>query len=1051
MKNEIFICLLLVFASLTAFPNEYECEIQTRSTVVSQQQEIKVKGSVSDEKGIPLPGVSIAVKGTTQGTITDSNGDFSLTVSSEAVILRISFVGYQTQEITVGKQRLIAVTLKEDVAKIDEVTIVAFGKQKKESVIASVDAVDIQKLKIHSSNLTTAFAGKIPGLISYQTSGEPGADNAQFFVRGVTTFGYKASPLILIDGFEVTSEDLARLQPDDIEGFSILKDASAAALYGARGANGIITVSTKSGREGPVRMNARIDVNVATPTQMLDLLDGVEYMKMYNQAYMSSHPQMGTWYDMQKIQSTSLGENPMIYPNINWYDALFKNSTVNTKGNINLEGGGKKATYYVAVGIDHETGLLKVDNLNNFNNNIDIKRFNIRNNVIFKLTPTTTLDTRVQGRFEKYNGPFRSASEIFAMVMDANPVDFPAKYEPDDAHLYSKYTLFGNTLTSTGGLKANPYAEMVRGYDNRDVSTITAMATLMQDLDFVTQGLKFQAKASVNTWSYYSGRRTFEPYYYSLEKYNQITGEYSLYNLNPTTGNSYLGDVIPVRDASAHYYYEGRLNWDRKYGRHSIGLMTVGIAEEFVLTAGNSTSIYETLPERNLGNSGRFTYDYDSRYFFEFDYGYNGSEKFRGKNQFGFFPSMGVAWLASNEPYWNRMKDAISLLKLKFTWGKVGNDAITQLRSDRFFYLSSIQAGGYLAGYQFGTSFTNAYPGYTILRYANPDISWEVSEKINLGLELGLFKDESLNFQIDLFREVRDKIYWERQNIPATVGLETTTISGNIGKVRSKGFDASIDYKHSFNNNLWMTGRANITYSTNKILEIDEKNYKDEYLKRVGHNVNQSWGLIAERLFVDDEEVKNSPEQAFGSYTAGDIKYMDINDDGVVNDNDRVAMGYPLVPEIQYGFGLSMGYKKFDFSFFFQGNARVSFYINPAGIAPFVNRRNAPAVVAKGAWSETNQDVHAFWPRLSTELMNNNIQQSSWWIRDGSFLRLKSVEMGWTFASFHKIGLQSGRIYLSGENLFVVSPFKLWDPEMGGNGLGYPINRKFNIGIQFTF
>jgi TonB-linked SusC/RagA family outer membrane protein len=1025
------------------------------------QQGIKISGSVYDDDNNLLPGVYVALKNTTQGTITDDRGEYTITVTNDSAVLVFSLVGFKTQEVTVGRRRIITVILQEEIQELEEVAIVAFGTQKKGSVISSIETVRVADLKQPSSNLTSAFAGRIPGIISYQMSGEPGADIAQFFIRGVTTFGYKSDPLILIDGFEASNEDLARMQPDDIESFSILKDASATVLYGARGANGIITVTTKSGREGVTKVSARLDVNIATPTKILEPLNGVEYMRLYNQARQSRYPELGQYYSEQKIQSTALGLNPMIYPNVNWYDAMFNKATVNEKANINVSGGGKVATYYVAGGFDHESGLLKVAALNNFNSNININRFHIRSNVIFKLGATTTLDTRIQGRFEKYNGPHESADNVFKMVMSANPVDFPPVYEPDPAHQFTKHILFGNTTLSGNTFKYNPYAEMVRGYKTKDENTISAQATLMQDLDFLTEGLKLQAKASVSTWNSNEGTRTYNPFYYTLETYNSITGDYTLYNLNPYNPNDNLGDVNPKRDGNARYYFEVRLNWNRQFGKHNVGLMTVGTAEENILTSGDNTSIYETLPERNLGNSGRVTYDYDSRYFLELSYGYNGSEKFTGSKRFGFFPSMGVGWLTSNEKFWEPIKNVVSLLKFKFTAGKVGNDAIAN-RSGRFFYLSDISAGNLNSYYTWGESFVNEYYGYIMNRYANPDISWEESTKYNLGLELGFLKGESLKLQVDVFKDVRDKIYWPRENYPATSGFEKT-VHGNVGKVASQGIDGSVDLQHSFNKDFWMTGRANFTYATNQVLEKDEPNYPNKYLKQVGHHSEQKWGLVAERLFVDEREIVHSPSQtAYGTYEAGDIKYLDVNGDGVVNDNDRIPMGFPKVPEIQYGFGLSAGYKGFDISFFFQGNARVSFFIDPGswntdnshlphGIAPFFERRNAPAIVGRNSWSETNPDVHAFWPRLSTDLHTNNFQTSSWWLRDNSFLRLKTVEFGYTLPKMEKLFLQSARIYATVENVFYVSSFKLWDPEVGTNGLGYPLNRRFNVGVLLNF
>jgi TonB-linked SusC/RagA family outer membrane protein len=1026
----------------------------------SYSQTIRLTGKVLDNFNEPLPGVTVTVRGTTNGAITDANGDFNISVSNDTCHLVVSFIGFQTQVINVGKQRVISVRMLEAATELGEVVVAAFGKQKKESVVASITTVQTKDLQIASSNLTAAFAGKIPGLISFQSTGEPGNDNAQFFIRGVTTFGYKSDPLILIDGFEASTNDLARLQPDDIDAFSILKDAAATGLYGARGANGIVSITTKAGQIGEkVKISARFDCNISTPTSMLELLDGVSYMRLYNEARLSRHNDamsqykddpnmitpMSNWYSEEKIRATMRGDNPMVYPNVNWYDMLMKDQTVNTKFNINLSGGGQVATYYVAAGMDHETGLLKVDNqdyLNNFNSNIDIKRYNIRSNVVFKLSKTTELDTRISGRFQKYNAPFRSASDIFNMVMSINPVEFPAVWTPDAKHADTRNTMFG----MVDPWLVNPFAEMVRGYTVTNENTISAQATLKQDLKSITENLKLELKASVSTWSASSQSRYYNPVYYALENYNTNTDLYSLYCLNPNeTGR--LGDVAGGRDGETHYYFEGRINWNRSFGSHNLGFMTVGIAEERILTNGANGSIYETLPERNLGNSSRFTYDFNSRYFLELSYGYNGSEKFDKSHRFGFFPSVGLGWVASNEPYYgNGLKNILDLMKFKFTYGQVGNDAIAG-RAGRFFFLSQINPGGGM--YSWGEDYLQRYEGYNVARYENPNIQWEVSTIANLGIELGLFK--GVNLQLDFFHNIRDKIYWQRNNIPQTMGYETT-ISGNIGKVKSQGIDGSLDYKRFFGNDIWVTARVNATYAKNEVLRTDEPSYKEDWLYTAGQPLGQQWGYVAERLFVDQAEIDNSPSQiTFGTYMRGDIKYTDVNKDGVINENDRIPIGYPTIPQLQYGFGASVGWKIVDFSFFFQGNGQTSFFINPSGIAPLVDRRNAPAIIARDSWSETNPDIHAFWPRLATYQVANNIQPSTWWLRDGSFMRLKTLELGYSPDFIKHFGITGARLYLSGENLLYISSFKMWDPEMGGNGLAYPINRRFNLGLQLTF
>jgi TonB-linked SusC/RagA family outer membrane protein len=1014
------------------------------------QETIDIRGHVTDTEGNDLPGAAVMIKGAevATGATSDVNGEYLLKGVPVGSSLEAQVIGFQSQtkKVTAGSN-VINFILVPDAEEMEELTLVAFGRQKKESVVSSVTTVNVKDLRVPAHNFTSSFAGRIPGMISWQTSGEPGADMAQFFVRGVTTFGYGNSPLILIDGFESSTDDLRRLQVDDIESFSILKDASATALYGARGANGILLIVTKSGREGPAEINVRVDSHVATPTKMIETVDAIEYMRMYNEATVTRNPDAGYYYNEQQIQSTINNENPMIYPNVNWYDELFKKTTINNKAVISISGGGNVAKYYIAGGFENENGLLKKDTRNNFNTNISINRVHLRSNVIFNLTKNTTLDARIQAEFERYNGPYNSATSVFGMVLNSNPVDFPAVYDPDYAHQFTTHTLFGSTIVN-GAIKQNPYAEMVRGYSSSNNDIVTAQATLNQNLDFITPGLKFEIKGSVKTSGNTSQSRYFIPFYYQWEGYNQVTKEYKLFCLNPHSSDA-MGDISAGTSRDASYYFEARLNWGRKFNNlHQVDAMVVTIAQENAnLVEG---SIFSALPSRNLGLSGRFSYNYDSRYFGEFVFGYNGSEKFDYKRRWGFFPSFGAGWIVSNEKWFESAKKVVNHLKLRATYGISGNDAIAGA-ADRFNFLSQIVKGG--AGYSWGELFNNYGGGYQILRYANPDITWEIGKKVNVGLEINMFGD-FLRFQIDAFKDWRSQIYQERENFAATTGLidPPLKIFGNVGKVETHGFEGSLDLEKNITKDAWVTGRFNFTYSVNKVTAKEEKNYRDRYLSAIGQSVNMQWGLVAERLFVDYAEIANSPRQDFGSYSAGDIKYKDINGDGVVNDNDRVPMGYPRgAPEFQYGFGLSGGWKNFDLSFFFQGNSRVSFFINPEGIAPLVDHRNAMKIVARDYWTETDPDAHAFWPRLSTTPIVNNTQISSWWLRNGTFLRLKTIEGGYTIKNLDKLFIKSGRIYFSIENVFYVSTFKLWDPEMGDSGLGYPPNRRFNIGLQLQF
>lgn len=1015
-------------------------------------QNLTVTGVVIDQEGIPLPGVTIRTPGATVGSITTIDGKYAITNLSPGDTLVYSFVGYQTERRPVSGNATINVILQPAQEQLEEVQIVAFQKQKKESVIASINTINPQELKLPPTNLTTALAGRMAGIISYQRSGEPGQDNAEFFIRGVTSFGYKNDPLILIDGLEVTANDLARIEPDNIASFSIMKDATATALYGARGANGVILVTTKEGRAGKARVSVRVENSVSSPTRVNRFLDGVDYMELYNRALRTRDNGALLYYSKDKIEGTRTGLDPMIYPNQDWYSELFRNSVMNRKANMNVNGGGEIAQYYLALSYNNENGLLKVDDLNNFNNNINIDRYNLRANVNMNITKTTEVAVKFYSLIDRYNGPVDDANAIFSSVMQANPVNFPKYYEKDEETQFLNHTLFGNK--GNGGYP-NPYADMVRGYRDRFTSTILSQVQLIQDLDFVTKGLEFRGMASIRSYSMNQSSRSFTPFYYGVSEINTEEGIiHELYQVQE--GTEYLNDPVVENQANSSFYFEGIFQYNRTISdRHDLGGLLVFTRKESLNTIAGSTA-YSTLPSRNLGISGRFTYAYDGRYLTELNFGYNGSEKFARNHRFGFFPSAGLGWVISNEAFFEGIKPVISNLKLKATYGLVGNDAISD-PSDRFFYLSDVNLNDGSRGYTFGEDFNVSYPGYVINRYSNPEVTWEVSQKANYGLELGLFN--VVDIQADYFTEHRTNIYMAREYTPLTMGL-TSGISSNIGEAYSHGIDASIDYQQFFSNDFWMTARGNFTYATNEVLKNGEPSYEYSYLSRIGHPINQEWGLVAERLFVDQAEVVNSPNQfnqpVEGSdlaYLAGDIKYVDVNEDGRIDDLDRVPIGFPTIPEIVYGFGVSSGFRNIDLSFFLQGVARESFFIDPASIAPFIDERNALEIIADNHWSIDNPDPYAFWPRLSTQAVQNNEHRSTWWIRNGAFLRLKNVELGYTLPDrlTDRIQVERFRIYTNGVNLLTLSEFKLWDPEMAGNGLGYPTQRVINVGIQISF
>ncbi|MDR2037547.1 MAG: SusC/RagA family TonB-linked outer membrane protein [Bacteroidales bacterium] len=1036
-----------------------------------QQQGIRITGTVSDDSGELLPGVNVVVRGSGQGIMTDINGEFLLSVPSDTSVLQFSFIGYQSQEVTVGQRRIIAVVLKEEAASIDEVTIVAFGKQKKESVLASITTVNPGELKVPSSNLSTALAGRIAGLVSYQSSGEPGMDDASFFVRGVTSLTYASGPLILIDGVEMSSSDLSRMQPDDIASFSIMKDATATALYGARGANGVIAITTKEGREGQATVSFRAETSLSLPTKKVKIADPITYMQLNNEAVLTRDKNGNAPYSREKIDNTmDPNRNQYVYPANDWYEMLCNDYAVNYRANMNVSGGGKIARYYVAATFNQDNGILKVDKQNNFNNNIDLKRYLLRSNVNINITKTTEAIVRLSGTFDDYQGPIDSGDAIYKKIMRSDPVLFAPKYAPDEANQHTYHILFGNSGTAN---YINPYADMVKGYKDYNKSKMMAQFELKQNLDFIISGLSLRALYSTNRYSYHSTKRQYKPYYYSVASYDKQADTYILQWLNSGTGEAeeWLRFTEDPKEIETTNYTEAAVTYDKTFlQKHAVSGMLVFTMRNY--SEANAESFELSLPHRNIGLSGRATYAYDDRYFAEFNFGYNGSERFAKNERFGFFPSAGFGWITSNEKFWtDNLKKVISKLKFKGTYGIVGNDAIGDA-DDRFFYLSKVLMGTESGrSYQYGYDFNYTRYGVKVDRYANDKITWETAKKMNLGVELSLFN--KLEFMFDFYTEKRSGILLNRSYVPATMGLSATP-QANLGKAKGSGVDLSLDYQHSFTHDLWVAGRANFTYATTEYTEYEEIDYSTTpWRSIIGEPVSQQFGYVAERLFVDDYEVSNSPEQNFGGNAAimgGDIKYKDIDGDGQITDLDRVPIGFPTEPQIVYGFGLSAGYKGFDLSFFFQGLGQRSFWINTdasdptnrPSTVPFIDTDGTSSIQSKNAllqayadnhWSEDNRNLYALWPRLANEMVNNNVQRSTWFMRNGSFLRLKSVEFGYTIPErlTNKIRMKTFRVYFSGTNLFTFSKFKLWDPEMAGNGLGYPIQKVYNLGVQFTF
>lgn len=1067
------------------------------------QGKITVVGTVVDTAHMPLSNINITVQSNEKvGTATDVNGKFVLEVAPGSMLV-FTAVTYNnvTYKVPGTPEQDLRITLTpKEVSADEEVIVTAYGKKvRRESVTGSVATIKPDQLRTPASNLTAALAGQVAGIIGFQSSGQPGFDNADFFVRGVTTFGYRQSPLILIDNIELTSDDLARLQVDDIAEFSILKDASATALYGSRGANGVILVTTKRGKVGKPNYNVRYDNSVSTPTQTLKFADPITYMNLYNEALLTRNPYQLPRFDADKIyftQRTLDGApdgNPYVYPAVDWLDLMFKKYSQTKKLNASVSGGSESTQYMVSGSYSEDNGLLKEGNQSIFNGGIKFRNYQLRSNVDVKLTRTTKLSVDLWGIFNDYNGPITNdasgfATDLYYWATHSSPVLFPAYFAPDSANRYTQHILFGNFngnspdrsgdnfLPTQGVGYSNPYAQMMRGYRTRNNSRISATARLSQDLGMITKGLNFSGFFTTNRFAQVQYSMTYNPFYYTVNTYNRAANQYELFWLNNKSGLTFNGNGASGSNAVATEYLDisagdrgsssfiqmqGILSYDRNFEDHSLNGSLV-INRQQTLDPSNVGDYTKVLPTRNLTYAGSARYGYQNKYNLQFDFGYNGSERFDPTHRFGFFPSVSGAWNVSKENFWKNSKlgNIVTMFKLRASYGKAGNDDIG---SQRFFYLSNVNLENTGAGAVFGTNNGYSRPGVTITNYPNPEISWEISRISNYAVEFTLFN------ALDFIGE-----YWIRKTtdilqtrlIPNSMGLEAS-LSGNLGKARSQGLDLTLNYKKTFSNGISLVVMSNSTFSKAKYDYYEEPNYGTEYWRRqTGQYVGQRMGYIAERLFVDDQEAAASPTQVFGTSgrgaRGGDIKYRDINGDGVINSSDRVAIGLPNNPQITYGFGASLNYKSFDLNFRFTGQARASLYMNPNAISPFVSvTGGSPTQIlqqfADNHWSEGSQDLYALYPRLGTTMddIANNSQVSTWWLRDGSLLRLKSTEIGYTLPKkwLNRVSVRNARIYLSGINLLRFSNFELWEPELSLSGsansaFNYPLLKQYNLGIN---
>lgn len=1027
-----------------------------------------MQGHVYDESGLDVPGVTVMIVGTDKGTATDVDGRFSLKVRAGDK-LKFSYIGYTNviEEVRpVNNRKVMKVFIKPDSKSIDEVQVVAFGTQKKESVVSAITTVKPGDLKTSSSDLTTAFAGKIPGMIAWQTGGMPGAlneeeMNTRFYVRGITSFqsGANTDPLILIDGVESSKLDLARIAVEDIESFSVLKDASATAMYGARGANGVIMVTTKKGSEGSVYTTMRYECVVSEPTKNIDVVDPVDYMRYYNQALLGRSNTGTPKYTQDRIARTGNPNYPSwVYPGNDWYKILFKNQTINHRAGISIRGGSQKVQYYSSFNYNRDEGMLKSDKLNDFNVNITDNQFNFRTNLTIELNAGIQLQINSATNIDRYHGPIVDQKSAYYYAFNASPVDFAPVYPADDTYNWP-HIHFGTTAAKA----TNPYMLNQQGYINRTRYSSTNRAEFIHKLNRWVPGLEYRLIASIVQSGYYDNEFTTVPYKYYLGSYDFETGKHTLEALDNSRASKTLVKGRDSHSTDTRTTLEARIYHTAAWGGKDKNMHQTaftGVAQVYERTFTPIVDVLNGQPQRNATFSGRFSYGFMDRYFVEANAAYNGSERFSKVHRWGFFPSVGGAWVASSEPWMKKISKIVPYLKFRYSWGKVGNDGI--ITTPRYVFLQDIgikSVGMFINGVK--SNDNDAFSRNRVNFYGNPNIQWEVAEQHNLGMEAKFFGG-LLETQVDVYRELRHNILSQRYVIPANVGIEVAPLD-NIGETDSRGVDLSAKIQHMFTNDFWFILNGTLTYNKVKYKYIEEATDKPAWQRKKGHEISQAMGYIAEGLFRDQNDIDNSPRQD-GDVMPGDIKYRDINGDNKIDVNDAIFIGYPETPRLIYGTSLFVNYKQFEFSTSFQGSGKRSFFINAQAISPFYNDHAMLQAIADSHWSEDNQAEHPFWPRLSVDNItvhnpqedwtaNAEVRKSTYFMRSCSFLRCTSLAVAYNlpFKLVHRLGFKNIKFQLTANNPFCFTSFKLWDVELGSDGFNYPIQKTYSASININF
>ena len=1005
------------------------------------QSGLTAAGLVMTQDGESVIGATVTVKEDPgKGVITDTDGRFKMNGLSKGQTLVISYIGYKDATVKVTKtDERMRIVLEEDISDLEEVVVVGHATQRKISVVGAVTNVEVKDLNVPATSVSNMLGARVPGIIAVTRSGEPGKDFSEFWIRGISTFGASSGALVLIDGVE---GDLNLVDPEDIESFSILKDASATAVYGTRGANGVVLVTTKKGVAGKLKVNVKANVGLSYSPRMPEYVGAYEYATLANEAALSRG--MNPIFSDVDMALFKNGMDPDLHPDVNWRDVILKDYTWNQQYHLSASGGGEVARYYMSMGFQNKEAIFKQDKgINKYDTNVNYKQYNFRANIEVNMTKSTILNLNLETILVNQNSPGYGDNSDALWEAQANltPVTVPILYSTGQFPTYG-----------TNNSEMSPYILLNHtGYRNYFGNTSNLILSLRQDLSMLTKGLSATVLFNFNSnGKMWASRSKTPELYYATERNRD--GSLNLTKVTDAVPQGYSG----WEEVDRKYYFEARANYERLFNKtHRVTGLIHFYLQDYV-NSKNKTPL-TAIPKRYVGLSSRLTYSWKDTYLIEANLGYTGSEAFENGKKFGLFPAISGGWIPTQYQF---MKDALpflSYLKFRASYGEVGNDKLTWDDSVRFPYLTIIGNGG--------SGIWNSGSGLTETQVGSNNLRWEKAAKTNFGIDMKLFGDR-FDMTVDFFKDIRSGIYQQRASTPAEMGLVTLPWA-NVGKMKSWGIDGHVAYTHTFTPDTYITVRANFTQSKNEILEFEESIKRYPYQSAVGYQSGINRGLIALGLFKDEADIENSPQQNLGSVVLpGDIKYKDVNGDGVVDDGDVVPLEYSNTQQIQYGLGTEFNYKNWNLSVLFEGTARMKYFVGGSGYYPFANEDtgniltmvadpNNRWISAEISGDPSTENPNAKFPRLTYGNNSNNNRASTFWLRDGSYLRLKNVTLAYSTQNklFKKVGIQNATFSLIGENLWLWDKGdKIFDPtQASSNGAKYPIQRVITLQCNLNF